>query len=65
MTALEQFVYDLNDWLERRGENILCSRKMIERCHPRLRAYWRDWLAGQRKADGLPINVSFSGPDAA
>lgn len=65
MSELEQFVYDLDDWIVRRGENITCSRKMIEHCQPRMRAYWRDWLAGIRKDDGLPIHVVSPSPEAA
>ena len=62
---MSQFLLDLDDWLARRGENIVCSRKMIDHCQPRMRAYWRDWLAARRKEDGLPIHVTVSGPNAA
>ena len=65
MTPIEQFTIDLNDWLERRGDNIVTSRKMIAHCTPRMRAYWRDWLAVMRRDDGLPIYVTPTSPDAA
>jgi len=65
MTPIEQFTIDLNDWLERRGDNIVTSRKLIEHCKPHMRQYWRDWLAVMRRDDGLPIYVTPTSPDAA
>ena len=65
MTPLEQFTIDLNDWLERRGDNIVTSRKLIEHCKPHMRQYWRDWLFSERNKDGLPIHVTLPSPEAA
>jgi len=51
---IDQFGYDLGEWMRHRGANIVCSWKLIAHCQPHLFTYWKAWLAGQRAVDGLP-----------
>lgn len=55
---IEQFIYDLDDWLARQGNNIFCSRKLVEHCEPVHFGLWAAWLAKNRQADGLPLHVA-------